>query len=675
MKLMIKLSIALAVLCIALITLLLIFIDPNDYKAEIEAQVKQSIQRDLHIKGDLDWAFYPQLGFNSGEIELDNLQSFNKPHLIKIDQASIGINISSLLKGQLSLAKLTIDGFQLTLLTDENGVSNLDNMGNEDTSASQDVTAPTEETDSTSEPSEVAFLDISKTQLDGIEIKNAVIEMQDLQNDSYQKITVNEITLGQFELNKDTDFSLNTTITIDDIQAQIALTTQLRVNNALDSIELKDLLLSTQLTADALPNGELTSTLKSHITYAVNSQKITIDGLDINTQVSADNLPNQKVSTQLNANTIEVNGAQTVISQLNLLIDNSLQLGGEISVETGAITKVRYELIANQWDLTPYMSEDDTADNAQQDNASSTTEPTPEVEPDLSFLNDLDIDGTLKIAGIMINELTIGEINKHLIISQGKAQLSPLTAELYEGLLTVNGSVDESQGRNKYQVVSALNNVQLMPLLTDAAQVTLISGESNVNFTGSGEGLTSTKIQQGLVGSGDFSILDGELYGININQEIRSIKATLKGEEAPTNDAIKKTDFASLIGNFSIDKGLVNNQKLLMTSPVIRLDGAGLIETINQSLDYKLSISPLSKTTAETDYSDLNGVTIPLVITGSFSDPSFSIDTESVLKEQLQAELDAQKEKLKEKAEKALTEKLGSKIDTEGLSDKLKSLF
>jgi len=663
MKLLIKLFIAMGILTIAGIALLLVLVDPNDYKTEIESQVKQSINRDLHIKGDLNWALYPQLGFSSGEIELDNIKGFDKPHLVKIKQASLGINILPLLQGKLSLAKLTIDGFELTLLTDKEGVSNLDNMSTEtDLATNETVTAnePTENSESQGE----SFLDLSQTQLAGIDINNALIEVQDLQAGSYQKIAINEIKLGEFALNRETELSLNTALTIDDIDAQLTLSTQLLVNNELDNISLKQLLLNTQLTTDALPNGGLQSTLKSNINYAVNSQKVTVEGLDINTVISGDNLPNKKVTTQVNADLIYlVESQQATINNLKLLIDD-LSLDGEMSVQTGDITKVRYNLVANMWDLTPYMPETTTSDKSAGKSTPTATEPAPEVEPDLSFLKTLDIDGTLKVAGVIVDKVTIGEINNHLIINKGKAQITPLSAVLYDGLLTVNGSVDESNGLNKYQVTSKLENVQLLPLLKDAADLTLISGDTSFNFSGSGQGLTATKIQQGLVGKGDFALLDGELYGININQELRGIKAMLKGEDAPTEDSIKKTDFASLTGNFSINKGLVNNQKLLMTSPVMRLDGAGLVDTIKQSLDYKLSISPLSKTTAETDYSDLSGITIPLLITGTFTDPNFSVDTDAVLQEQLQAELDKQKAKLQEKAQEELkkqTEKIGNK--------------
>ncbi len=677
------------------ITLLLIFIDPNDYKVEIQDQVKQSINRDLHIKGDIGWTFFPQFGFSSGEIELDNLAGFNKKHLIKIKQVSLGINILPLLKGEISIGELTIDGFELTLLTDKKGLSNLDNMGI--TPEKESITAPTKkQTQKSTEEKTTSFFDLSKTQLAGININNAIIELEDLQTGSYQKISINEVKFGEFALGKETELIINTKVIIDDLQAEFKLHALLLVSQDLATIKLNKLQLNSLLTTPDLPNGQLKSLLKTDITYLANSQQVTISNIDINTVITGDNLPNKKIDTQFTANiNYQLKSKKAEIKQLKLKVDK-IELAGNVSVQTASLIKVRYKLEANKWDLTPYMAKENQSEKTDNNTGTATsTEPAIETEPDLSFLNGLDIDGHLKIAGLKIDNIQIGEINKHLIINKGKAQLKPLTAQLYQGLLTMNGEVRDNKGKNNYQISTKLKGVEIHQLLIDAAEIDLISGNSSFNFSGKGQGLSATKIKQGLVGKGNFTLLDGELYGVNIPQEIRTLKAKFTGKKAPTSDSIKKTDFASLTGNFSINKGLVNNQKLLMLSPVMRLDGSGLVHILKETLDYKLSISPLSKSKADTHYIDLGGLTIPLLIKGSFSDPKFSLDTDSALKEQLKAKakilqkeakakFQAEQQRLQEKMDNALKkhqDKLDAetqekiKKETERLTDKLKKFF
>ena len=705
MKLLIKISIATIALLALLITLLLVLVDPNDYKGEIEKQVKSNLNRDLHIVGDIGWTFYPQLGFSSGEIKLDNLSGFSKPHLVKIEKASLGINILPLLKGEISIGKLTLDGFELTLLTDKKGLSNLDNMGVKTATTTQ---APITKETPTTQPETKPFFAFDKTQLAGIDINNAIIEVEDLKAGSYQKVTINEIKLGAFALDKDTELVINTKLIIDDLQANIQLKTHVWVNSELSSVKLKGLQVETRVTGNALPNGELKSLLKTELDFAVNSKVITLTGFDINTVVTADNLPNKKISTQINADiNYQLEKQLATIKALKVKIDK-LELAGEMSVQTANKTKVRYNLVANEWDLNHYLTKTTPQKEGEAEKPTShadadapavntNTEKTQqaEVEPDLSFLNGLDVDGHLTIAGVKVENIKIGKIKKHLIINNGKAILKPLTAELYEGLLTLNAEVDESKGRNKYQVATILKNVQLHPLLIDAADVDLLSGATSFNFKGKGQGLTATKVKKGLVGQGQFTLLNGELYGVNVPHEIRTLKAKLTGKKPPTSDKIKKTDFASLTGDFTITKGLVDNQKLLMLSPVMRLDGSGLVHIIKETLDYKLSISPLSSSKEDTDYADLSGLTIPMLIKGSFSDPKISLDTDSALKEQLKAKakalqeeakarIKAEQERFQEKADEEL-KKHQDKLDAETqekikkeskrLEDKLKKFF
>ncbi|WP_028863674.1 AsmA family protein [Psychromonas aquimarina] len=644
MKLFIKLFAGLITLLVLAVVILLTVIDPNDYKEEIQTQVKNTINRDLLINGDISWTFYPQLGFSSGEIELNNLDGFNRKHLVKIDEASLGLDIMPLLKGQIQIGELTLNGFVLNLITDKNGRSNLDNMSSKSAAEAPAPQESTESQEQTSSDGKSDTFTADKIQLAGININNAVIEIQDLTVPSSTKLNISHIRLGEFALGKEADLSVLTDVLVAEMDGHIDLQSKLLVAADFSSIKLNKLLLKTDFSGKTLPNGKVSSVLSSDITYNLNSAAAEINNLQLNV--------------------------------------DKIQLKGSASVQTGAVTKVRYALEGNEWDLNPYLNQSGSADSTPESTPESApgTAPGPqnetpaaEQEPDLSFLNTLDVQGTLKIAGVKADKLVIGEINKTLQIKNGKAEIKPLTAQLYKGLLTVNGMVDDAKGKNKYKVSTNLNNVDLRPLLTDAAQVDILSGTTAFNFAGTGQGLTPTKIKSGLMGSGDFELLDGELYGVNIPQEIRTLKARLSGKPAPTTADVKKTDFASLTGKFSIKKGLVNNQKFLMLSPVMRLDGLGLVDILKETLDYKLSIAPLSKSDAKTEQFDLNGVTIPLLITGTFTEPKFALDMDGALREQLKEkakqELKRQQEKLKGKSTEELKEE-GKKLE-----DKVKSKF
>ncbi|MFT6926097.1 MAG: AsmA protein [Psychromonas sp.] len=630
MKLFFKLFAGLVIVLLAAVVLLMATIDPNDYKQQIQTQVKKSINRDVAINGDISWAFYPQLGFSSGEIELRNPDGFNRENLLKIDQAALGIDLLPLLKGQIQIGELTVNGLVVNLITNKDGSSNLDNM---QAAGSAQETTPVKDTSGDTESEKSDFFALENLQLAGINLNNAQIEIQDLKAGTSNKANIKQIQLGKFVPGQETDLSMQTDLVLDNLQAKLDLHSKLLLASDFSTLELKQFSLTTLLTGEALPNGKIDSSINTDIKY-------------------------------------DLNNAKAELTDLIIKLDQ-IQLAGELSVQTQKLTTVRFSLKSNQWNLEPYLTAPEEQTTATPGTASSAN--TSEKEPDLSILNSLDVNGTLSIEGVKVSGLTIGKINSKILVNKGKAQLTPLTAELYQGLLTLEASIEESKGSNRYQISSNLNNVQIRPMLIDAAEIDFISGTTDFNFAGKGQGLTTTKIKTGLTGKGDFKLLDGELYGINLPQEVRILKAKLTAAPQPTEENIKKTDFASLTGNFVIGNGIVNNQKLLMLSPVMRLDGNGLADILKETLDYRLSVTPLSKSTEKIEQGDLSGLTIPLLIKGPFSDPKFTLDTEGVIKERLNAEKKRLKEKLKKESQQKIEEQKNKLEDK--LKDKLNNLF
>ncbi|MFT6347828.1 MAG: AsmA protein [Psychromonas sp.] len=634
MKLFLKLFAGLVVVLIVAVVLLITTIDPNDYKQQIQTQVKKSINRDLAINGDISWAFYPQLGFSSGEIELRNLDGFNRQNLLKIDQAALGIDLLPLFKGQIKIGELSVNGLVFNLITNKDGRSNLDNMQASGAPAPQEKAL---EEDSSSETTKDGFFALGNLQLAGININNAQIEIQDLKAATTHKANIKKIQLGQFAPGQETDLSAQAELILDNLQAQLDLQSKFLVATDFSTVELKQFSLTTLLTGEALPNGKIDSSINTDIKY-------------------------------------DLNDAKAELTDLIIKLDK-IQLSGQLSLQTKQLTTVRFALKGNQWDLAPYLPE--TSEPTVVISTEKTTAKQAEQEPDLSILNSLDINGTLSIEGLKASGVTIGKIDSKIIVNKGKAQLTPLTAELYQGLLTLEASLDENKGSNSYQLSSNLNKVQIRPLLIDAAEIDFLSGTTDFNFAAKGQGLTATKIKTGLTGKGDFKLLDGELYGINLSQQVRILKAKLTAAPQPTEANIKKTDFASLTGNFTIDNGIINNQKLLMLAPVMRLDGNGLADIVKETLDYRLSVTPLSKSSEKTEQSDLSGLVIPLLIKGAFSDPKFTLDTEGAIKERFNMEKKRLEEKLKKEYQQKIEEqknKLEDKLKDK-LGDKLKNLF
>jgi AsmA protein len=315
-----------------------------------------------------------------------------------------------------------------------------------------------------------------------------------------------------------------------------------------------------------------------------------------------------------------------------------------------------------------------TPSSSGESTQSSETQKTPSSnqEPDLSALLGLDVNGTLTLAGMKAAGLTLNKISSKVIIANGQAKLAPLTANLYQGEITVNAMVDHAKGRNKYQVTKKISGIQILPLMKDLTQLEIVSGATELNVSARGAGLSPHKIKRGLIATGDFKISDGALYGINIPQKIRSAKAAFGGKSSGATNESQQTDFSSLTGKFKISQGIFNNTNLSMLSPLIRLKGAGTANIIKELIDYKLGVTVVASLEGQGGANDdqLKGVTIPLKVTGSFSEPKFGRAPSGALK----SKFDAEKKRLEQKVKDQLKEKYEDKL-REKLKGKLGGLF
>ena len=786
MKLFLKIAAGLLVLILLAVIIVVTVVDPNDYKQQIQDQVKKSINRDLVITGDLGWSFYPLLGFQSGQVTLYNSPEFKEKILLNVQEAAISINVFPLFSGQLEVGEIILDGVEFNLITNEDGLSNLDNLQAADATV-ENTTETVNKQDTPVEEEASKPVDLSQFVLSGINITNAQLQVIDHQKNETQQVAVKSMLLNEFAFDKKSHFSLTSQFKNDQVEADIELNADIFVNAALTSIELTNLTIESKVLSQALSGSTLNTTFSSGLKYQTETKQLDIKAITINNKftgsfldgniyinssdirvtnenevalgkltltssLTGTSLENNKLDTNLETNlavnvqkktanidkfelknTItgkelqgnlnlsfkemdvsnfekilikqfklvsELNAPAISKDKINSTIEseisydlakqklnlsslqstvNNIELGGEFSFIQQAIPVIRYNLKGNVWDLNPYLVKatktETTTETTNEPVATDKKDPAKELEPDLSILKELDIKGELSIAGILYQDITIGKITNSLTVKDGRATIKPLTAKLYDGSLNIEAWVDESGGKNQYKTTASISNVILMQLLKDAAKIDLLSGTANVNLVASGQGLTASKIQQGVVAKGDFKILDGELYGINLSHEVRVLKAKIQGKTIAPDKLIKKTDFASLIGNFTVEKGIANNQKLTMLSPVIRLDGGGTADTIKQTIDYKLGVTPLSKTDESTSYVDLNGISIPLRIQGTFTKPTFSLDTEGALK----AQIEAAKKAVQDKAKQALEDKAkdilsGKKISKDDLKEEAKNL-
>ena len=104
--------------------------NPNDYKARIIQTVKDSMQRDLHLDGDIRLSFFPSIGANMGKVSLSEFKSDRE--FAAVENVRVSLALMPLLSKQVVVNEVAVSGLKATLVKYKNGTTNIDDLLGQD---------------------------------------------------------------------------------------------------------------------------------------------------------------------------------------------------------------------------------------------------------------------------------------------------------------------------------------------------------------------------------------------------------------------------------------------------------------------------------------------------------------------------------------------------------------
>ncbi|MFP4137683.1 MAG: AsmA family protein [Halomonas sp.] len=115
-----------AVLAVAAVIYVTTFLDPEDLKPRLEEVVKEQTGLTLALEGDLSWSFYPRLGVGVEQTEawLPEQSVEEDPAFMAFRRAEVSLAFAPLLRGEVAIDGMTLDGLRLNLERDEQGRGN-----------------------------------------------------------------------------------------------------------------------------------------------------------------------------------------------------------------------------------------------------------------------------------------------------------------------------------------------------------------------------------------------------------------------------------------------------------------------------------------------------------------------------------------------------------------------
>lgn len=341
------------------------------------------------------------------------------------------------------------------------------------------------------------------------------------------------------------------------------------------------------------------------------------------------------------------------VSNLKLTLDDS-QLTGSASVSQFSAPNIAYNLELNSIDINRYLPPKKEQPETPK-NAADT-----KIELPVELLRKLSINGTLKVGKASIDKINASNIVMTTKGAKGLIKVNPLKANLFKTRLNATAALDVRGKKPKYSFTTNTKNLPIGEVLMAFTDSDKISGTGalNANISTSGDHISSFK--NNLSGVANLDLKDGAIKGFNLAQAIRNAKAKMSGKPTEPTDENAQTDFSSLVAQVTIKNGVVTTKKLAALAPYMRINGSGTVNLPKETLNYlvKTKIVGSDKGQGGKELQELNGLTIPVKLTGAMTSPKVSLDLNSLLEQKATQEI----EKKKEEVVKGVEEKLKESI-------------
>ena len=255
-----------ALLLIAILIIVLV-VDPNDYKQQIADFVKNTTGRTLTIDGDIHLTFYPWLGLDLGQVSLGNAPGFEEPEFAKVEQAQVRVKLIPLLKQQLEVGTVLLTGTELTLTRKADGQTNWDDLaalGGK--SADQSQSKPLED-----------------FKIKGIDLRQAKIVWDDQQAGSRYVFSDMNLKTSTLVLNEPIQVQFNSALNIQGattLDGQLELNSQITINPENQQYLLEPVQLTATVQSDKFPEPQ-TLSLNTYINIDLEQQALTLNRLKI----------------------------------------------------------------------------------------------------------------------------------------------------------------------------------------------------------------------------------------------------------------------------------------------------------------------------------------------------------------------------------------------------------
>jgi len=625
--------------------------DPNDYKDEIRDLARSKAGLELNIDGDIGWSLFPWLGLELHETTLASVQTPDQP-FADLRMLGLSVRVMPLLRREVQMSDITVNGLNLTLSRDEQGRGNWEGVGQPAGQAEQPAETPQAQAEPQTDEGERASRGKPlKLDIDSLTVSDARVTYHDAQSGQQFSAEGIELSTGAIREGSAIPLKLNAFFGSNQpvMRARTELQGALRFDNKLKRYQFEDMRLSGEASGEPLQGKTLSFSAQGQLLVDLaaqiaewNSLRFTANQLRGLGELKARDLDNepkfsgaltvaqfnlreflqsagQELPVTADGNVLgkaelvsRLSGTQNslALEELTLKLDDST-FTGQIAISDFARQALRINLKGDRLDLDRYLpppAKDESAGAARKSEVKSTqasavgngttplpSAPTQQAWSDaavlpLDRLRTLDTDISLAVGSLTAMKLPLDGFNLKARSNRGLLELQELRGGLYGGRLQASASLDVRPALPLLAVQNRLNSVPVERLLESQGEEVVVKGLLNLDGDLRTQGNSQKAWIDNLNGKVGFIVDNGVLVDANLEQQLCRAIATLNRKPLSSEPRSKDTAFRELKGNLTLRNGVASNPDLRASIPGLTVNGNGDIDLRVLGMDYRVGI-------------------------------------------------------------------------------------
>lgn len=595
-------------------------------KEQAHAWVKDNLQRELTIKGDLHWRLLPNLSLRADDIQLSNPKGFGDNAFATAKSVSISLRLLPLLHRNIAINTIELHDADIHLQKNKSGNNNW-NFATPST-ASQT-------------PSGYS-IDIQKLLL-----SNSTIRLTDLNSQS--GFVVNNATIQTSKITPNAPFTLSGQWRFSrpntKQRSDITFQGKLLFEQAAQRLTIQSAELS--MTQSDNPINTFTLYCNGHVDIAKEQFALTISNMEfakvlrVKGTLSGKHLFTKpliegKLTTNtFNAKTVLANMGHPILTVNSKALTN-VQLTSNIQLNDSTLQLKPLTVYIDQYKINGSTTVNTNNNRVQLDLRAGDIVLDgygliPRQQKSTSAEPALQLSGQLAVNSLTAGPSKLENLSLRFNLDNQFLTVPAISATIFGG--KTSGSASLNITSMAFSIKQHLSNIALAPLLEAALGESVITGRATLDINMRADGIHAKALQNTLNGSMNITATDGILYGVDVEYEFARIFAHLNKDTVQRQNS-KQTPYQSLTASTTIDKGLLQNRDLSIRLPRYHIKGDGTVNLQNKKLDYDIAIKALYPVTIATPVirTDLANYYLPIHIGGTTDDPKPAPDFAGIAK-------------------------------------------